>query len=134
MPLVQVVLGKESSEDYRYFPEPDLAPLVVSREWANRIASELPELPRVKRTRYVEEWGLRPSSVARIRRGCLSPTGPYPQRAPPAIAVLARRSSRDWRPARALPPPPHAGWRRKCRKSWLRWALPFPTPPSRRTE
>ena len=52
--------GKESSEDYRYFPEPDLAPLVVSRAWVEEIRAELPELPRAKRTRYVEDWGLRP--------------------------------------------------------------------------
>lgn len=52
--------GKESSEDYRYFPEPDLAPLVVTREWANAIAAELPELPRAKRMRYIRDWGLRP--------------------------------------------------------------------------
>ncbi len=51
--------GKESSEDYRYFPEPDLAPLVVRREWVEEIRAELPELPRAKRTRYMEAWGVR---------------------------------------------------------------------------
>ena len=52
--------GKESSEDYRYFPEPDLAPLVVDRAWVKEIRKELPELPRAKRTRYIEAWDLRP--------------------------------------------------------------------------
>ncbi len=52
--------GKESSEDYRYFPEPDLAPLVVDRGWVKEIRKELPELPRAKRTRYIEAWDLRP--------------------------------------------------------------------------
>ncbi|RME56283.1 MAG: Asp-tRNA(Asn)/Glu-tRNA(Gln) amidotransferase subunit GatB, partial [Caldilineae bacterium] len=52
--------SKESSEDYRYFPEPDLPPLVVSREWVAELAAGLPELPDAKRRRYEEEWGLRP--------------------------------------------------------------------------
>jgi len=51
--------GKESSEDYRYFPEPDLAPLVVDRDWVEDLRLQLPELPRSKRLRYVELWGLR---------------------------------------------------------------------------
>ncbi len=76
--------GKESSEDYRYFPEPDLAPLVVSREWTAEIASELPKLPRSIRTRYVQEWGLRPveadalvseSLVAAFFEGCVDEYG-----------------------------------------------------------
>lgn len=52
--------SKESSHDYRYFPEPDLPPLVVDRAWVERIAATLPELPDAKRTRYIEQWGLRP--------------------------------------------------------------------------
>ena len=52
--------AKESSEDYRYFPEPDLPPVVVSREWVAKLAATLPELPDSKRQRYENEWGLRP--------------------------------------------------------------------------
>ena len=52
--------SKESSHDYRYFPEPDLPPLVISREWVDAIRATLPELPDAKQTRYVEQWGLRP--------------------------------------------------------------------------
>lgn len=52
--------SKESSHDYRYFPEPDLPPLVVNREWVEEIRNQLPELPDAKRTRYIEAWGLRP--------------------------------------------------------------------------
>lgn len=51
--------SKESSEDYRYFPEPDLPPVVVSREWVAQLAATLPELPDAKRQRYESEWGLR---------------------------------------------------------------------------
>lgn len=44
--------GKEDAHDYRYFPEPDLMPLEISREWVDRIKSEMPELPSQKRERY----------------------------------------------------------------------------------
>lgn len=46
--------GKEDAHDYRYFPEPDLMPLEISREWVERIKSEMPELPSQKRARYQE--------------------------------------------------------------------------------
>lgn len=52
--------SKESAHDYRYFPDPDLPPVEVSREWVAAIEAELPELPAVKRTRYVDSWHLRP--------------------------------------------------------------------------
>jgi len=52
--------SKESSHDYRYFPEPDLPPLAVDQAWAERIRATLPELPEAKRARYIEQWGLRP--------------------------------------------------------------------------
>jgi len=44
--------GKEDAHDYRYFPEPDLMPLEISREWVDKIKSEMPELPSQKRARY----------------------------------------------------------------------------------
>ncbi len=44
--------GKEDAHDYRYFPEPDLMPLEISREWVEKIKSEMPELPSEKRARY----------------------------------------------------------------------------------
>lgn len=52
--------SKEEAHDYRYFPEPDLPPLRVSRAEVERLATELPELPGVKRDRYMREWGVRP--------------------------------------------------------------------------
>jgi aspartyl-tRNA(Asn)/glutamyl-tRNA(Gln) amidotransferase subunit B len=51
--------SKEDSHDYRYFPEPDLPPIEVSRVWVNEISTTLPELPDTKRQRYAQEWGLR---------------------------------------------------------------------------
>jgi aspartyl-tRNA(Asn)/glutamyl-tRNA(Gln) amidotransferase subunit B len=50
--------SKEGAEDYRYFPEPDLPPLVISREWVDEIRSGMPELPDAKRARFQEQYGL----------------------------------------------------------------------------
>lgn len=44
--------GKEDAHDYRYFPEPDLKPLVISRKWVKEIQDKMPELPSQKRARY----------------------------------------------------------------------------------
>ncbi len=48
---------KSDAEDYRYFPEPDLAPVAPSREWVEQIRAELPEQPAVRRVRLATEWG-----------------------------------------------------------------------------
>ncbi len=45
--------GKEDAHDYRYFPEPDLMPLVISREWVEEVRKTMPELPEQKRQRYI---------------------------------------------------------------------------------
>lgn len=50
--------SKEEAHDYRYFPDPDLVPLVIEREWVDRIRGSLPELPDAARRRLVEEYGL----------------------------------------------------------------------------
>ncbi|MFC2033791.1 Asp-tRNA(Asn)/Glu-tRNA(Gln) amidotransferase subunit GatB [Chloroflexota bacterium] len=50
--------SKESAHDYRYFPEPDLPPLILSQEKVEKIKSELPELPEVRRNRFINEYGL----------------------------------------------------------------------------
>jgi aspartyl-tRNA(Asn)/glutamyl-tRNA(Gln) amidotransferase subunit B len=49
---------KEGSDDYRYFPEPDLLDIFIDEEWKARIAAEIPELPDQRQKRYVEELGL----------------------------------------------------------------------------
>jgi len=50
--------NKEDAHDYRYFPEPDLPPLVVDKPWLERIRVELPELPHEKRLRFIKDYGL----------------------------------------------------------------------------
>jgi len=50
--------SKEEAQDYRYFPEPDLVPLVIDKEWLARARASLPELPRSKRRRFVQALGL----------------------------------------------------------------------------
>ncbi len=50
--------SKEEAHDYRYFPDPDLVPLVISREWVERSRQELPELPEQRRQRFIDELGL----------------------------------------------------------------------------
>ena len=50
--------GKEEANDYRYFPDPDLLPVVVGDALIERLRAELPELPAAKRARFVEQYGL----------------------------------------------------------------------------
>ncbi len=50
--------SKEYAHDYRYFPEPDLPPLVLNQEWVEEIRSRLPELPEARHNRFVAEYGL----------------------------------------------------------------------------
>lgn len=50
--------GKEEAHDYRYFPDPDLGPIVIERPWVDRIRDEMPELPDAKGERYMREWDL----------------------------------------------------------------------------
>jgi len=50
--------GKEEAHDYRYFPDPDLVPLVIDAAWIEGVRAELPELPEAKRQRYIEQLGL----------------------------------------------------------------------------
>ncbi len=52
--------SKEYAHDYRYFPEPDLPPLVISQDWVEEIRSRLPELPEARRDRFIAEYSLPP--------------------------------------------------------------------------
>jgi aspartyl-tRNA(Asn)/glutamyl-tRNA(Gln) amidotransferase subunit B len=56
--ITVVQRSKEYAHDYRYFPEPDLPPLVLNREWVGEIRSRLPELPEARRDRFVAEYKL----------------------------------------------------------------------------
>ncbi|HUU08714.1 MAG TPA: Asp-tRNA(Asn)/Glu-tRNA(Gln) amidotransferase GatCAB subunit B, partial [Dehalococcoidales bacterium] len=55
--------SKEYAHDYRYFPEPDLPPLVLSREWVEEIKAKLPELPEARRKRFIDEYKLPPNDA-----------------------------------------------------------------------
>ena len=50
--------SKEYAHDYRYFPEPDLPPLLISSEWVEELRTHLPELPDARRARYIDEYRL----------------------------------------------------------------------------
>ncbi|MXS85720.1 Asp-tRNA(Asn)/Glu-tRNA(Gln) amidotransferase subunit GatB [Nitrosomonas sp. HPC101] len=52
--------SKEDAHDYRYFPDPDLLPVIISGEWIEQIRSELPELPEGRRNRYIQDLSLSP--------------------------------------------------------------------------
>jgi len=56
--------SKEQAHDYRYFPEPDLLPLVVDSKWKSEIEKELPELPEARRVRFVQEYGITEQDAA----------------------------------------------------------------------
>ena len=53
-----VMRTKEDAQDYRYFPEPDLMPIIISDEWIKEISDSLPELPREKKLRYINDFSL----------------------------------------------------------------------------
>jgi aspartyl-tRNA(Asn)/glutamyl-tRNA(Gln) amidotransferase subunit B len=78
--------SKEFAEDYRYFPEPDLPPLQLSESYVEAIRTQLPELPRAKRDRFVAAYGLRyqdastlvtEASVADYYEACVSAAQAY---------------------------------------------------------
>jgi aspartyl-tRNA(Asn)/glutamyl-tRNA(Gln) amidotransferase subunit B len=76
---------KEGSHDYRYFPEPDLRPLMLDQKWIDRAHEDLPELPEPRKKRFVEEYGISPTEVEQLT-------------ATPALAdyfEAAARASRD---------------------------------------
>ncbi|HEX3863471.1 MAG TPA: Asp-tRNA(Asn)/Glu-tRNA(Gln) amidotransferase subunit GatB [Stellaceae bacterium] len=50
--------SKENDFDYRYFPDPDLLPLTLERDWVERLRADLPELPDVKKARFITDFGL----------------------------------------------------------------------------
>jgi aspartyl-tRNA(Asn)/glutamyl-tRNA(Gln) amidotransferase subunit B len=58
--------SKEEAHDYRYFPEPDLPPLELSRRWVEETRARLPELPEAKRQRFMADYGLSPDEAATL--------------------------------------------------------------------
>ena len=60
--------SKEQAHDYRYFPEPDLLPLVVNEEWQDQIRTGLPELPEARRERMKKEYGITAGDAQTLTR------------------------------------------------------------------
>jgi aspartyl-tRNA(Asn)/glutamyl-tRNA(Gln) amidotransferase subunit B len=56
--ITVLMRSKEGASDYRYFPEPDLAPMVIDNERTEKLRKMLPEMPDSRRKRYIETWGL----------------------------------------------------------------------------
>ena len=54
----RMMRSKEDAHDYRYFPDPDLLPLMISPEWKARVQAEMPELPGAMKARFMDAWGL----------------------------------------------------------------------------
>ncbi len=83
---------KEEAADYRYFPEPDLLPLVVTEEWKSELQARMPELPADRRSRFIHEYGLREydAQVLTLTR----PMADYYERA--AKASSDPRTTANW--------------------------------------
>ena len=64
--LTASMRGKEEAHDYRYFPEPDLPPLVVPEAWVQALRARLPELPADKRARYLRDFALSPTDADQL--------------------------------------------------------------------
>jgi aspartyl-tRNA(Asn)/glutamyl-tRNA(Gln) amidotransferase subunit B len=56
--------GKEEAHDYRYFPDPDLVPVIIEEEWIDKIRETLPELPVEKKDRFIRDYGIPPYDAA----------------------------------------------------------------------
>jgi aspartyl-tRNA(Asn)/glutamyl-tRNA(Gln) amidotransferase subunit B len=107
--------GKEEAHDYRYFPDPDLAPIAIDPEWIESIRSTLPELPDAKRERFSRDYGL-PAYDAEVLTGSKalanyfeSVMKAFPQ--PKVVSnwimsELLRELKRDDREIEACPVPP----------------------------
>ena len=64
--ITSVMRSKENALDYRYFPDPDLLPLIITNEQIERIRKTMPELPAATRARYIEKFGLSEYDAARL--------------------------------------------------------------------
>ncbi|PRH76468.1 Asp-tRNA(Asn)/Glu-tRNA(Gln) amidotransferase GatCAB subunit B [Streptomyces solincola] len=102
---------KEEAEDYRYFPEPDLVPVAPSRAWVEELRGTLPELPRVRRNRLREEWGVTELDMQSIlNAGAVDLITATTEAGAPAdqarkwwMGELARNANESGRPLDALP-------------------------------
>lgn len=63
---LSVMRGKETSDDYRYFPEPDILNIYISNERLERLKKEIPELPSAKRKRFINDYNISPADAGLI--------------------------------------------------------------------
>ena len=61
---------KEDAHDYRYFPDPDLVPVVISQKWRDEVKARIPELPLSRQKRYVDQYGLAAKEAAALIDEC----------------------------------------------------------------
>ncbi len=94
--------SKEFAHDYRYFPEPDLVPLEISRAWVDAIRAGLPELPRARRQRFVTQYGLPPYDAGVLTQARAlaeyheQATAALKQAAPSLTLSQAAKSTSNW--------------------------------------
>ena len=84
--------SKEDAHDYRYFPEPDLMPIVTTDEEIEKIRAEIPELPHIKRERYMREYGLSEYDSDQLTQ--LKPTADFFEAA--IAAGAAPKAAANW--------------------------------------
>ena len=109
---------KETSEDYRYFPEPDLVPIAPPAEWVEELRATLPELPWARRARVKAEWGLSdPELRDLVNAGALDLIADTVAAGAPARRGPVVVGRRTWR---SRPTPAVSSWS-ACRSRRRRW-------------
>ena len=86
--------SKEDANDYRYFPEPDLPPLVVNKTWVDEVKASLPELPDARRLRYRTAYGLNAEDIERLLED--KPVSDYYEACLSAAPNLAPKRIANW--------------------------------------
>ena len=86
--------SKEEAHDYRYFPEPDIPPLVVEADWIAQIRQRMPELPRDKTRRLQQQYGLIPADAAILTSE--SDIAAYFEDCAAALKQASARSAANW--------------------------------------
>ena len=92
--VTYVMRDKEDSEDYRYFPEPDLPPLRVDAAWLEAIRADLPELAASRRARYAADLGLTPHDAGVIT--ATREMADYFEAAAAAVPAVAPKAVANW--------------------------------------
>ncbi|MSP98109.1 MAG: Asp-tRNA(Asn)/Glu-tRNA(Gln) amidotransferase subunit GatB [Betaproteobacteria bacterium] len=86
--------SKEDAHDYRYFPDPDLLPLVVDEAWIERVRAALPELPQAKRERYVTAYGLTLADAAMLTQS--RETAEYFEQIAETLGADSAKTAANW--------------------------------------